>query len=148
MGKESACSAGDAGNMGLTPGLGGSPGIGNGDPLQYSCCGEFHGQRILVGYSPRDCRVGRDWAHTHHIHSIYGWQLPRFKSQWCSFDPKARRPKTSEKLDVSVGVLRQEKKPVSLCAGSQARGILIYSGESQPFCSIQVSGWLIEAHPH
>ena len=33
-GKESACSAGDPG---LTPGLGRSPGEGNGNPLQYSC---------------------------------------------------------------------------------------------------------------
>ena len=33
-GKESACNAGDLGWM---PGLGGSPGEGNGNPLQYSC---------------------------------------------------------------------------------------------------------------
>ena len=33
-GKESACSAGDPG---LIPGLGRSPGEGNSDPLQYSC---------------------------------------------------------------------------------------------------------------
>ena len=32
--KESACNAGDPG---LIPGLGGSPGEGNGNPLQYSC---------------------------------------------------------------------------------------------------------------
>ena len=29
--------AGDAGNVGLVPGLGISPGGGNGNPLQYSC---------------------------------------------------------------------------------------------------------------
>ena len=34
VGKESACSAG---NPGLIPGLGRSPGEGNGNPLQYSC---------------------------------------------------------------------------------------------------------------
>ena len=33
-GKESACSAGDPGSI---PGLGRSPGEGNGNPLQYSC---------------------------------------------------------------------------------------------------------------
>ena len=33
-GKSSACSAGD---LGLIPGLGSSPGEGNGNPLQYSC---------------------------------------------------------------------------------------------------------------
>ena len=29
--------AGDAGNVGLVPGLGRSPGGGHGNPLQYSC---------------------------------------------------------------------------------------------------------------
>ena len=33
-GKESACNAGD---LGLIPGLGRSPGEGNGNPLHYSC---------------------------------------------------------------------------------------------------------------
>ena len=32
--KESACNVGD---LGLIPGLGKSPGEGNGNPLQYSC---------------------------------------------------------------------------------------------------------------
>ena len=36
-GKESACSAGNARDLGLTPGLGRSPGGGNGNPFQYSC---------------------------------------------------------------------------------------------------------------
>ena len=29
----------NAGDVGLTPGLGRSPGVGNGNPLQYSCLG-------------------------------------------------------------------------------------------------------------
>ena len=33
-GKESACNSGDQGSI---PGLGRSPGEGNGNPLQYSC---------------------------------------------------------------------------------------------------------------
>ena len=41
-GKESACNAGD---LGLIPGLGRSPGGGHGDPLQYSCLENGHGQR-------------------------------------------------------------------------------------------------------
>ena len=39
-GKESACSAGDPG---LIPGLGRSPGGGHGNPLQYSCLENPHG---------------------------------------------------------------------------------------------------------
>ena len=48
-GKESACNSGDPG---LIPGLGRSPGKGNGNPLQYSCLEKSHGWRSLVGYIP------------------------------------------------------------------------------------------------
>ena len=47
--KESTCNAGD---LGLIPGLGRSPGGGLGNPLQYSCLENPHGQRSLVGCSP------------------------------------------------------------------------------------------------
>ena len=45
----------DAGNIrdaGLIPGSGRSPGGGHGNPLQYSCLENPHGQRKLAGYSP------------------------------------------------------------------------------------------------
>jgi len=55
-GKESPCSAGD---LDLIPGLGrspgggqGTPGGGQGNPFQYSCLENPHAQRSLVGYSP------------------------------------------------------------------------------------------------
>ena len=48
-GKESTCNAEDLGSI---PGLGRSPGGGHGNPLQYSCLENPHGQRILVGCSP------------------------------------------------------------------------------------------------
>ena len=47
-GKVSACNAGD---LGLIPGSGRSPGEGNGIPLQYPCLEKSHGWRSLVGYS-------------------------------------------------------------------------------------------------
>ena len=37
MVKNLPTNAGDAGDMGLISGLGGSPGGGNGNPFQYSC---------------------------------------------------------------------------------------------------------------
>ena len=46
--KESVCNVGDPGSI---PGLGRSPGDGNGNPLQCILPGEFHGQRSLVGYN-------------------------------------------------------------------------------------------------
>ena len=51
--KESACSVGD---LGLIPGLGRSPGGGHGDPFQYSCLENPHGQRCLAGYRPWGCK--------------------------------------------------------------------------------------------
>ena len=48
-GKESTC---NVGGLGLIPGLGRSPGEGHGNPLQYSCLENPHGQRSLAGYRP------------------------------------------------------------------------------------------------
>jgi len=50
--KNQPANAGDTGDSGSVPGLGGSPGEGNDNPLQYPCLKKCHGQRILVGYSP------------------------------------------------------------------------------------------------
>ena len=51
-GEEPTCNVGD---LGSSPGLGRSPGGGHGDPLQYYCLENPHGQRSLVGYGP--------WSH-------------------------------------------------------------------------------------
>ena len=45
----------NAGDLGLIPGPGRSPGGGHGNPFQYSCLETPHGQRSLVGYSPEGC---------------------------------------------------------------------------------------------
>ena len=50
--KESACNVGDLGSI---PGLGRSPGEGRGNPLQYSCLENPHGQRSLTGFSSYGC---------------------------------------------------------------------------------------------
>ena len=47
-GKESSC---NVGNLDLIPGLERSPGEGPGNPFQYSCLENPHGQRSLAGYS-------------------------------------------------------------------------------------------------
>ena len=57
MVKNPPANAGDIRNMGLIPGLGRSPGEGNGYPFLP---GEFHGQRSLAGYNPWGHRVGHD----------------------------------------------------------------------------------------
>ena len=47
--KESGCNVGDLGSI---PGLGRSPGGGQGNPLQCSCLENPHGQRSLADYNP------------------------------------------------------------------------------------------------
>ena len=48
-GKESACNAGDPGSV---PGLGRSPGEGNGNPLQYPCLENPMDRGAWGGYNP------------------------------------------------------------------------------------------------
>ena len=57
VGKESAC---NVGGLGLIPGLGRSPGEGQGNPLQYFCPENPHGERSLAGFSPWGRRVRHD----------------------------------------------------------------------------------------
>ena len=56
-GKESACSARDTGDTGLTPGLGRFPGERNGNPLQYSCLENPMDRGTWWGYSPWGRRI-------------------------------------------------------------------------------------------
>ena len=50
--KNTPASAGDAKDACSIPGLGRSPGGRYGNPLQYSCLENPHGQRSLAGYRP------------------------------------------------------------------------------------------------
>ena len=70
------------GNLGLIPGLGRSSGGGHSNPFQYSCLENPHGQRSLVGYSPR----GRKESDTTEQLSI----------AQCAFHKLGRGPRTWE----------------------------------------------------
>ena len=50
--KNLPCNAGDSGDVGSTLGQKDSPGGGHGNPLQYACLENPHGQRSLAGSSP------------------------------------------------------------------------------------------------
>ena len=52
MVKNPPASAGEERDTGSIPGLGRSPGEGNGNLLQLFLPGKFHGHRSLAGYSP------------------------------------------------------------------------------------------------
>ena len=70
-GKESPCNAGD---LGLIPGLGRCPGGGHGNPLQYSCLGNPHGQRNLASHSP--------WGHKEDMTERLSTTLPSYIRDW------------------------------------------------------------------
>ena len=74
-GKESAHKAGDLVSI---PRSAGSPAEGHGNPLQYSCLENPHGQRSLAGYSP--------WSHqesdmTEYLHRLH-WSHFFFSFFW------------------------------------------------------------------
>ena len=50
-----------AGDVGSIPGLGRSPGEGNGNPLQYSRLGKSQGQRSLQGYTVHGVAKSQKW---------------------------------------------------------------------------------------
>ena len=52
MVKNPPANAGDIRDVGSIPGLGRSHGGGHGNPLQYSCLENPHGERSLADYSP------------------------------------------------------------------------------------------------
>ena len=51
--KNPPANAGDIRDTSSIPGLGRSPREGHGNPLQYSCLENSHGQRSLAGYDPQ-----------------------------------------------------------------------------------------------
>ena len=63
--KEFTCNERDGGSI---PGLGRSPEGGHGNPLQYSCLENPHGQRSLEGYSPWGCKELDMTEVTQHIY--------------------------------------------------------------------------------
>ena len=63
----------NAGDMGLIPGLGRSPGEGNGNPIHYSCLGNSMDRRAWKDYSPlggKESYTTEQLTHTHtHTHT-------------------------------------------------------------------------------
>ena len=70
--KNPPAKAGAAGDMGLIPGLGRSPGGGNGNSLQYSCLGnptdKGAWQVIVLGFTMSWTQLS---THTYHIDQFY-----------------------------------------------------------------------------
>ena len=68
---ESACDAGPSGDRGSIPGSRRSPGRGYGNPLQYSCLENPHGQRSLVGYGSQGHKESDTTEVTGQVHMVF-----------------------------------------------------------------------------
>ena len=72
--KEFTCNAGDLGSI---PGLGKSSGEGNGNPLQYSCLGNFMDRgawwAIVDRVAKSQTRLSNQHFHTHGLHFLSSW---------------------------------------------------------------------------
>ena len=82
VGKESVY---NSGHLGSIPGLGRSAGGGHGNPLQYSCLQNPHGQRNRAGYSPWGDKES-DTTGPLIVHTPYQWSVINLKffSNWTS----------------------------------------------------------------
>ena len=78
-GKVSACNTGDTG---LIPGLGRSPGEGNGNSLQYSYLEKSHGWRSLLGYSPWGRKESDMTERLHFCHFLLQGIFPTQPRDW------------------------------------------------------------------
>ena len=68
MVKNLPANVGDERDVGSIPGSGRSPDEGNGNPLPVFLPRKSHGQRSLVGYSPRGSKESDKTEHTAHTH--------------------------------------------------------------------------------
>ena len=90
-GKEFGWNVGDLGSI---PGLGRSPGEGNGNPLQYSGLENSMDRRALEGYSPWGCRVGHDgMTFTHTLRGLcWGLNKRRYEKHPAQCLAQSRYP--------------------------------------------------------
>ena len=69
--KKPPVNAGDIRDAGSILGLGRSPGGAHGNPFQYSCLENPHGQRSLVGYSSQSHKESDTTEATEHAHTQF-----------------------------------------------------------------------------
>ena len=67
--KSTPANAGDIGDVGSIPGLGRSPGVGNGKLLQYSCLGNFRGGKWIEDLQGHSLWGHKELDMTEHTHT-------------------------------------------------------------------------------
>ena len=163
-GKESICNAGD---QGLIPGSGRSPGEGKGNPLQYSCLENpmdrgawwatvhgatkswtrpSHGHSILL----KSCGLG---AHGKVLLHVDGVLLVHFHKAGLFAVPShlqcALYPHSRKALSNSQGVLREELRYETVFQGATSRAICLFyiKKHSSPIIWLNFIFYLLGSFP-
>ena len=151
--------AGGARDLGLIPGLGRSPGVGNDNPLQYSCLERFHGQRCLMGCSPWDCKESDITEHARIVllHQTWGnsnGESRRGLSKWVQLLSDRTRPEAKRQYHEVQRSLDHRIEALILVAdpslpviwtwqdSSVFRSLLCHYYDYNNFCLAEVRLWL------
>ena len=97
----------DTRDTGLIPGLGRSPGEGNGNPTPVFLSGKSHGQRSLSGYSPWTHKESDMTEHTHiHTHTLTHPHTPSSPSRAPSTNTHHSDLTSKNKLECNVNAVQ------------------------------------------
>ena len=130
------------GDRGSIPGLGKSPGEGNGYLLQYCCLGKSHGQRRLVGCSPRGHQESdmTEWLNTL-TNALWGlrWRLS-IKDLPAMWETPVYSPGQEDSQ-------RRKQQPVPVSLAGELHGQRSLAGYSPwDFKVSDVTEWLTLSH--
>ena len=114
----------DTRDTGLIPGLGRSPGEGNGNPTPVFLSGKSHGQRSLSGYSPwthKESDTTQRLTHTHTSSLEHGDNVPASQSFVFQDDLHGKAPGSRPSMEwvcnaVSFFLHSHEPSPIRFCS--------------------------------
>ena len=116
--KNLPANAGDTGDAGSIPGSGRFPGVGNDNPLQYSCLEKFHRQRSLADCSQWDHEELDITGHTHSTHRDF--------TELLKIKPNTSKPE-NVRCFIVIGACLLSFKNISYIINRTERGCLAMS---------------------
>ena len=131
-------------DLGSIPGLGRSTGGRHGNPLQYSCLENPHGQRSLAGYSPSGCKEldmtehSTQYCFCFMFFGFFGWKACGIFTPHLGIEPAPAAP-PGKSLSISLNLV---------CISERILIIVYMTLASAPITSWQIEGEEVEAVTH
>ena len=128
-------------DLGSIPGLGRSTGRRHGNPLQYSCLENPHGQRSLAGYSPSGCKEldmtehSTQYCFCFMFFGFFGWKACGIFTPHLGIEPAPAAP-PGKSLSISLNLV---------CISERILIIVYMTLTSAPITSWQIEGEEVEA---